>query len=77
MHRSWRVALQYVIVAACLTPAAGAGRAITVVDREAADLFEILDNASEWWPGYTETACQKYWIDSIAFRPGDSAVFAR
>jgi hypothetical protein len=48
----------------------------TVVYREAADLFEVLDNVSEWWPDYTEPEYRQYWTDSIGFQPGDSALFA-
>jgi hypothetical protein len=50
---------------------------IEVAYREPADAFEILDNVSEWWPGYTEPAYREAWVDSVGIVPADSAFFAR
>lgn len=61
----------------CVTVSGVKAQAIGVAYREPADMFEILDNVSDWWPGYSESAYRKFWVDSIGFRAGDSVVFAR
>lgn len=50
---------------------------IEVAYREPADAFEVLDNVSEWWPGYTEPAYREAWADSVGILPADSAFFAQ
>ena len=50
---------------------------VRVAYREAADAFEILDQVSDWWPGYTVPIYHTYWADSVGFARGDSALFAR
>jgi hypothetical protein len=50
---------------------------IEVAYREPADAFEILDNVSEWWPGYTDPAYREAWADSVGVVPADTTFFAR
>jgi hypothetical protein len=39
-----------------------AGAPVAVAYREPADRFEILDNVSAWWPGYTDDTYREYWV---------------
>lgn len=50
---------------------------IEVVYREPADAFEILDNVSEWWPGYCDSAYRESWADSVGILPSDSTFFTQ
>lgn len=50
---------------------------LDVVYREPADTFEILDNVSAWWPGYTEAVYREFWADSLGISAADSALFAQ
>lgn len=50
---------------------------VRVAYRQPADAFEILDNVSDWWPGYTNPEYREYWADSIGITSTDSAFFAR
>lgn len=59
-----------------LSASAQAAIRIEVVYREPADVFEILDHVSEWWPGYTDSTYRESWADSVATFPSDSAFFA-
>jgi hypothetical protein len=45
--------------------------------REAADVFEMLDQVSAWWPDYVEPAYRQAWIDAGRIRPDDSTYFAQ
>jgi hypothetical protein len=51
--------------------------AIGVAYREAADLFELLDHVSAWWPDYVEPAVGDAWRARGLTAPGDSSWFAR
>jgi hypothetical protein len=57
--------------------AAQAAMRIDVAYRAPADAFEILDNVSDWWPGYGDPAYRAAWADSVGFLPADSTFFAR
>lgn len=59
-----------------LNTSAQAAIRIEVVYREPADAFEILDNVSEWWPGYSDSAYRESWADSVGTSPSDSTFFA-
>lgn len=58
-------------------PSALPAQTLSVAYREPADVFEILDNVSNWWPGYTDDAYLVYWRDSVGFTAGDSLAFAQ
>jgi hypothetical protein len=62
------------------TPAANSpdrSTVITVRYREAADVFEMLDQVSAWWPDYVEPAYRQSWIDAGRIRSEDSTYFAQ
>ena len=50
---------------------------VEIAYREPADAFEILDNVSGWWPGYTDDAYRAFWADSVGLTPADSVLFER
>jgi hypothetical protein len=50
---------------------------ISVRYREAACLFEILDQVSAWWPDYVEPEYRKAWIARGLEQKGDSIWFRR
>ena len=60
-----------------LDASAQASIRIEVVYREPADAFEILDNVSEWWPGYNDSAYREAWVDSVGILPSDTTFFAQ
>ncbi len=63
-----------------LPPAASPAYGQAVIEvryREAADVFEMLDQVSAWWPDYVEPAYRQSWIDARRLEPGDSTYFAR
>ncbi len=49
--------------------------AVHVRYSDAADAFEILDQASAWWPGFVEPAYRAFWADSLGVTPADSVLF--
>lgn len=57
-------------------PAPAAPR-IVVEYRKAADVFEILDQVSAWWPEYVDGAYRAAWIRDGRSQQGDSAFFVR
>jgi hypothetical protein len=60
------------------TLAGPAAARVEVRYREPADIFEILDHVSEWWPGYVEPEYRRFWLDSVAaLSPLDAEMFAR
>lgn len=63
-----------------LTPVASPPHGTPVIEvryREAADVFEMLDQVSAWWPDYVEPAYRQSWIDAGRIRPDDSTYFAQ
>lgn len=50
---------------------------VAVAYREPADRFEILDNVSAWWPGFTDEAYRAYWVERIGLSADDEALFPR
>jgi hypothetical protein len=60
-----------------MRPRALPAQVLAVAYREPADVFEILDNVSNWWPGYTDDLYRAYWRDSVGFTRGDSVSFAQ
>jgi hypothetical protein len=38
---------------------------IKVEYSKSADIFELMDNVSNWWPGFTEVEYEKYWNKNI------------
>lgn len=79
LRTPFAAATRLVPVLAILLLAAGPAHAqrVEVRYREAADVFEILDHVSDWWPGYLEPEYRRAWADSVGFRRGDEEMFAR
>jgi len=48
---------------------------IEVAFREPASSFEIIDNVSNWWPGYNEAEYRAYWEDTFGISATDTALF--
>lgn len=42
-----------------------------------ADVFELMDNVSNWWPGFTEDEYQKYWNKQVKSDPKDIGIFKK
>ena len=56
------------ILAAILAINAGRSDAqVSVHYRETANIFEIMDNVSDWWPGFCHTIYREYWSYRIGF----------
>ena len=77
MRRFSAVNIIFAALAACSCPAAAQLPSVVVRYREAADVFEMLDQVSAWWPEYVEPAYRLAWTDAHLLQPGDSAFFAR
>jgi len=45
--------------------------------RQAADVFEMLDNVSDWWPGYTDVLYREYWARHVGLSAADDTMLAR
>lgn len=65
------------VLSPVLLPCTGAAQSITVGYRQPADVFEILDNVSAWWPDYVESAYRAEWNRRGLAQPGDSTWFAQ
>ena len=50
---------------------------LNVVAREAASIFEILDNVSNWYPGFCDTEYQDYWKQKFGISSNDKKLFKR
>lgn len=74
--------LRAVLPLACVillggTAHARSGLTIEVAFREPASTFELLDQVSDWWPGYTDPTYAKFWADSARSMPDDVSWFRR
>ena len=45
--------------------------------REPASAFEIIDNVSNWWPGYNEPEYRAFWETSFGIPETDAALFSK
>jgi hypothetical protein len=45
--------------------------------RQAADVFELLDNVSNWWPGYSDARYREYWVRTFGLSAEDDSLLAR
>jgi len=59
------------------SPLAFAGVQIEVAYREPADIFDIMDSVSQWWPGFTEVEYQKYWDKKFGSDEKDKELFKK
>jgi hypothetical protein len=50
---------------------------IRVEYSKSADIFEFLDNVSNWWPGFTEEEYVKHWNRSVKSEPNDKGLFVK
>jgi hypothetical protein len=50
---------------------------INVTYREAADIFEIMDNTSYWWPGFNDDAYRMHWERKYTLTPQDKEFFKK
>lgn len=44
--------------------------------RRAADVFELLDNVSDWWPGYTDAQYREHWVRHVGLTVADDTILA-
>ena len=78
----FRDALQAVLLLACLfagvSPAAEprAGLPVRVEYHQATDVFNVLDNLSDWLPGYTASVYGEYWEAHLGLDDADRAALA-
>src|SRR5690606_21992139 len=78
----FRDALQMVLLLACLfagvSPAAEprAVLPVRVEYHQATDVFNVLDNLSDWLPGYTASAYGEYWEAHLGLDDADRAALA-
>ncbi len=50
---------------------------IQVEYSKSADVFELMDNISNWWPGFTEEEYEKFWKKNFKTQPEDKAFFQK
>lgn len=48
---------------------------IQIVYSASADIFEIMDNVSGWWEGFTEDGYKSYWLKRFGINKKDEAFF--
>lgn len=44
---------------------------------ESANIFDLMDNVSNWWPGFTDPEYQEYWKKNIGLSDADLDVFKK
>jgi len=69
------VAILILTILALATPRPVAPQA-AVHYRQAADVFELLDNVSDWWPGYSDGRYRSYWVRHIGLSAADDTMLA-
>ena len=77
MRRLFPISFILAALAAFSLPAVAQVPSVVVRYREVADVFEILDQVSAWWPEYVDPAYRAAWTDGHLLQPDDSAFFAR
>lgn len=50
---------------------------ILVEYSKSADIFELMDNVSNWWPDFTEEEYEKFWMKNIKSQPEDKQFFQK
>lgn len=50
---------------------------IQVVYSESANIFDVMDNVSNWWPGFCEEEYQKYWSKKLPLTAKDKDLFEK
>ena len=50
---------------------------IEVFYSESADIFEILDNLSDWWPEFVWKEYQEYWLNNFALNKSDRVLLKK
>ncbi|MGK5087555.1 hypothetical protein WDW86_08350 [Bdellovibrionota bacterium FG-2] len=48
---------------------------LQAVYHEASNVFEIMDNVSNWWPGFCDEEYQKYWQKTFGLSEQDKVFF--
>lgn len=64
------------VPAAPAVPAAVRTPSITVTYRDGANVFEILDNVSSWWPDKCDAEYRTYWKERFGITAADDERFA-
>lgn len=75
--RTSRLAVAILTIFVAATPRSAAPQAAAVHYRQAADVFELLDNVSDWWPGYTDARYRSDWIRTIGLSAADDTLLSR
>jgi hypothetical protein len=60
-----------------LTSSAFADVRINVVTRDAASIFEILDNVSDWYPGFCDSEYREFWKKNFTITSKDNEIFKK
>lgn len=55
------------LVVVISTQAADVNVQVKIEYSRSADIFEVMDNVSNWWPGFTEEEYSKYWQKEFGF----------
>ncbi|MBT4760689.1 MAG: hypothetical protein HOO06_03230 [Bdellovibrionaceae bacterium] len=50
---------------------------IDVLYSESADIFDLMDNVSNWWPGFTEVEYSKFWHKKFGIKKEDKLLFKK
>lgn len=50
---------------------------IQIAYSEAANVFDVMDNVSNWWPGFCEEEYQKYWDNKFPLTQKDRDLFEK
>ncbi len=58
-----------------LLPSAHSATPITVRYSEAANIFEIMDNTSNWCPGFNDEAYEQFWRENLKITDEDTVLF--
>lgn len=67
----------FLLFSAPIVNASEMGIQITVEYSKSADVFELLDNVSNWWPGFTSDEYPKFWKKNLKSNPKDEDFFKK
>lgn len=60
-----------------VTHSASASIRMEAVYSQGADIFDLMDNVSEWWEGFCDAEYKKYWKEKYGISKEDSEFFSK
>jgi hypothetical protein len=71
-----RRCVTFLLVAMLAMPARASAQ-VSVRYSQAADVFELLDNVSNWWPGYSNAEYRQFWMKQLPLTADDERLLVQ